>query len=191
MVSEELATKLCEQVYGRIAKYHRHPETIYIEIAEMQNLCEAFPTNILLNALTKTAAIVKRKPSIMRSNVLRSATNIASQVLKESNARGCALHHKPKDSVPTVPPTPRPAPKVNSYTETLLAHWVETIASNHDWMPLDSYMEGMLRQYDADTILAAMDTLGRAYADIEAQAALDAVQNAIDHIIWQKELTQV
>lgn len=171
----------------RIARFHCKPEVAAISVTEMRELTNKYETSVLLEALRRAGSCVQKERTLPHDKVVKAIYNLAERV----KAQDLRINKPTPKPTPIAAPRPESTPKVNPYAEELLTHWCEVVATNHNWMPLDEYMESLLRQYDADTVQSAMDSLGRTYDDTEAQAALDAVQSAIDHIVWENELTQV
>jgi hypothetical protein len=168
---------LIAEAEKRIGQWHSSKEVAAITFEEMRELTEKYETSILLEAMRRTGSCVQKECTLAHDKVVKAIYNLAERV-KAQDKRSS----KPK-AYATVKPAQLPvyAPKVNPHVEELLTHWCEVIAA--DWMPLDSWMISLLKQYDYSTVRMAIDSLGRTYADTEAQAALDAVAWKCEQIV--------
>ena len=180
LISNELAVRLAAEVHGRISQYASKPELIYITTDEMKKMSELYPNNVLLTALTNTASVVKKNPTMDRSRVLSTVHSIAERVLLASHAKGKNIVFKGKAYAA---PKPAQLPVSAPNRERLMELWKSVVATNNDWIPMDEWCDNLLRMYDFSTVQSAIDNLERTYADTEAQAALDAVAWKCEQIV--------
>lgn len=114
MVSNELVLKLCSEATGRFARFHSTPSNAAITVDEMYALTEQYPTGVILEAMTRTASVMKKDPTLDHSRVLRAVQNIAERVLKQ-NAMGKNMHRKVQGTVE--PPAPNVSTLKHETTE--------------------------------------------------------------------------
>jgi hypothetical protein len=194
LISNELAVRLAAEVHGRISQYASKPELIYITTDEMKKMSELYPNNVLLTALTNTASVVKKNPTMDRSRVLSTVHSIAERVLLASHAKGKNIVFKGKAYAapkPVAQPTPKPAPMQDADAELILdiREEFQTQATLQDWTLTEEQAKAYLHQAgSADVMREAMRKL-RKYSVKDFEDGLAELSAAIDQVLWMRETT--
>lgn len=153
---------------------------MYLTEEEASELAKTFPIAVCLQAMRSMYGVLHHDPTASRERIIQAIHNVAHRLLMEGKAkgfyrefsgtgRGFKQQNKVHD-VPTLAPTPTPM-----YRERLMECWQNTVATEHDWIPMDDWVDNLLKLYDYATVEEAISRLNRTYGDTEAQEALDAV----------------
>ena len=157
----------------------------------MTSLAEVYPNNILLTALTNTASVIKKEPTMSRQKVLSTVHSIAERVLINSHAKGKNMIFKGKAQatpVPVAQPTPKPAP-VQEDSVLDMREEFQNHATLQDWTLTEEQAKEYLRQAgNADVMREAMSKMGK-YSVRDFEDGLSALSAAIDQVLWMREAT--
>ena len=172
LVSNEQIQRLSDESLTRFGKLHKTPAVSAITFEEMRDkFLEQYPITVILEAMRRTASVIKKDPALEHHRVVRAVQNIADRLLVEAHSHGKNLRFKGRgQDAPTA--TPEPKTLAKSDIEHLLDCFQANCAEGGDWTLLEDTATDLLKQYGLGTIRETLLSLGRFDSD-HAQDALD------------------
>jgi hypothetical protein len=169
--------ELCTEVRVRIGRYHRAPNSMFITANEMRTLAAVYPESIILTALTHTAGVVRKFPSIERSRFLRTVQNLCERLLVSAHAHGKFLEFKGsgipvRDRQPNRTPREAQCNPIVENVELILDCFQANCSDDGLWTYTEDVAKDLLKRYSIEALRETMLSLGRFDTD-HAQESLD------------------